>query len=99
MLNSRELETLHKYEQFFNDQFNAYSAYINDLIDKKHKFNLSIYLLMLDFYKNIIKLDINEQYTQYATYILDKLKQTQFHNQYLRHMKLKKINELNDTKN
>lgn len=99
MLNSENLETLQKYKELINNQYNRYSKYINDVIDKKQKFNFLYYHSMVEFYKEIKQANIDEQHTQYVTYILDKFDQLPIHKQYIRYLKIKKINDLNDTKN
>ena len=99
MLNSEEVETLNKYHQIINNQFNIYNDYINNVIDKKQKFNFLFRQSMTEFYTSILNANINEKYNDYCAYILDKLRELPIHNQYIRKLKLKKINELNDTKN
>ena len=99
MLNSEEVDTLNKYHELINKQFNIYVDYINNVMNNKQKFNFLFYHSMILFYENVIDVNINDKYTNYVKHILDSLKKFSIHKQYLRILKLKKINELNDTKN
>ena len=96
MLNSEDVEKLNKYHQIIGNQLNRYTDYLNS---ENLKLNFLFYHSMIEFFTDVKNANINKQYTEYCIYILDRLKEFPIHTQYIRALKLKKINKLNDTEN
>ena len=74
-------------------QLDKYTDYVNNLISNKIKFSVNEYSDMIN---NLYSFRSSEKYLDYIDYFITIAGKYEFHNTYIRKLKLQKINATNE---
>lgn len=75
------------------DKIESYADYANDWIIHKHSFSFEKYVEMIEYLKKISKASMDENIVKYSKYCLDTFERLDIFKQYVRYIKLQKLDK------